>query len=312
MKHPDIWQDFIKDVFRKYDFHGYPDDFPGPLVWTHEGHLIGGSIEFIQEVCLEKFGVAAPPPITDNIFKEIAKDNLKTVKQQQHREANGAPFAEKCEAAHKRAAASGLLSPLVWDEQKQVVAQGACMEVWISSTLAAERVKLREEFGDGQSAVVESSLSVTTAGPEQSHTVLLHPRPMVHKHLVLPPRRFVKEVPAVVGESEKLEVPPSAFRSGVGEDLGEADFVAAMEVISSVGGVACWMGLRGGSEYRHPLDTHLQVLPFPVHHQGEDSALRYPLELHYERLMNSSEQTVKVFPFKNQFAALGDGSGNKP
>lgn len=308
MKHPDMWQDFIKKVLRKYDFHGYPDDFPGPLVWTHEGDLIGGSVEFIQEVCLEKFGIQPPPVVTDAIFKDIAKDNMKQVKLQQHREANGLPFADRCEAVHKKAHAAGLFSPCVWAAEKRVVAQGASMEVWVSSTLAAERAKLREDFGNGQPVQVDAGLSVTTVGPEQSHLVLLHPRPLVGKHLVLPPRRFVTEV-AGPEEQALLEVPPSAFRSTPDEDLGEADFMAAMEVMSSVGGVTCWMGFRGGSEYRDPLDTHLQVLPFPVHHHGEDSPLRYPLELHYERVLKDGDKTVKAFPFKNCFTSLGDGSG---
>lgn len=306
MKHPDMWQDFIKNIFRKYDFHGYAEDFPGPLVWTHEGDLIGGSVEFIQEVCLEKFGIPPPPAVTETIFKDIAKDNMKQVKLQQHREANGPPFAERCEAARKRALTSGLFSPCIWATEKQVVTQGASMEVWVSNTLAAERDKLREDFGNGQPAQVDAGLSVTSVGLEQSHAVLLHPRPLVAKHLVLPPRRFVKEVSGAEGQA-LLEVPPCSFRSSPDEDLGEADFMAAMEVMSSVGGVACWMGIRGGSEYRDPLDTHLQVLPFPVHHRGEDCPLRYPLELHYERVIKDGDKTVKVFPFKNSFTGLGDG-----
>lgn len=99
-------------------------------------------------------------------------------------------------------------------------------------------------------------------------------------------------------------MPPAAFRGNPDEDLGEADFLAAMEVMSSVGGVTCWMGLRGGSEYRNPLDTHLQVLPFPVHHQGEDSPLRYPLELTCDRALREGEKTLKVFPFQHSFTAL--------
>lgn len=110
-----------------------------------------------------------------------------------------------------------------------------------------------------------------------------------------------------------LEVPPSTFRSNADEDLGEADFVAAMEVMSSIGGVATWMGMRGGSEFRDPLDTHLQVLPFPVHHNGEDSPLRYPLELHCERALKDGAKQLPVFDgMKHAFMAVGDPTERKP
>lgn len=307
MKHPDVWQEFINSVFRKYDFDGYAEDFPGPLVWTHEGDLIGGSAEFIQQVCLEKFGIPAPPAVTDAMFKDIAKDNMKQVKLQQHRELNGPPFAERCEADYKRVLGAGLFSPPIWAEEKRFVVQGAAMEVWTSSTLGAERAKLREDFGNGESVKIDTGFLVTSVGPEKSHSVFLHPRPLVAKHLLLPPRRFVK---MTEGESV-CEVPPSTFRGNPEEDLDEADFIAAMEVMSSIGGVACWMGLRAGSEYRDPLDTHLQVLPFPVHHQGEDSPLRYPLELACERALKDGDKVLKVFPFAHSFATLVDASGER-
>jgi hypothetical protein len=310
MKHPDQWQDFITSVFRKYDFDTFPADFEGPLVWTHEGDLIGGSAEFIQEVCLNKFGMKSPPAVTDPMFKQIAADNMKQVKLQQHRAQHGKPFGEKCDAAHKRALAAGVFSPPIWAEEKRLVIQGASIEVWISNTLNAERAKLREDFGNGQSVQIDPGLVVTTVGPEQSHSVLLHPRPFVAKHLVLPQRRFITDV---VGPEEQalLEVPPSNFRNSLEEDLGVADFVAAMEVMASIGGVACWMGLRGGSEYRDPLDTHLQVLPFPVHHHGEDSPLRYPLELHCERALKDGDKALKVFPFPHSFAPVSDPNDRK-
>jgi len=310
MKHPDLWSDFIKGVFRKYDFDGYPEDFSGPLVWTHEGDLVGGSAEFIQQVCLEKFGIPPPPAVTDTIFRDIAKDNMKQVKLQQHRDLNGPPFGERCEAAHKRALSAGLFSPPIWVEEKRCVVQGASMEVWLSNTLAAERAKIREDFGNGQSAQIDAGLAVTSVGPEQSHSVLLHPRPFVPKHLVLAPRRFLKEVEGAEGQT-LLEVPPSTFRSNLDEDLGEADFVAAMEVMCSIGGVGCWSGLRGGSEYRDPLDTHLQVLPFPVHHYGEDSPLRYPLELHCDRALKEGDKALKAFPFPHSFLQVADPNDRK-
>jgi len=302
MKHPDIWHDFINSVFRKYDFDGYPDDFPGPLVWTHEGTLIGGSSEFIQQVCLDKFGIPNPPAVTDPIFKEIAKDNLKQVKLQKDREKHGPPFGEKCESANKACLALNLFSLPIWDEQKRVISHGAPMEVWISSTLSSERTELRAKYGNGEAMAIDPRLVVAIIGLEQSHTALLHPQPLVQKHLVLPPRRFITDIAG--SEAPMLDVLPHRFRYDIAEDLGEADFIAAMEVLCSMGGVACWMGLRGASEYRHPLDTHVQVLPFPVHSTGEDSPLRYPFELICEKALKDGDKSVKAFPFPHSFSKL--------
>lgn len=67
------------------------------------------------------------------------------------------------------------------------------------------------------------------------------------------------------------------------EDLSLPDFIAAVELLlgcperrdvfptdgaiavtalprSQVGGVATWSAIRGGSEFRHPLETHVQVM----------------------------------------------------
>lgn len=302
--------DFIKSVFRKYDFVGFPDDFPGPLIWTHEGDLVGSSAEFIQHVCLDKFGIPAPPAVTDPIFKDIAKDNMKQVKVQKDREKNGPPFGERCDTTYRRCLNSGLFAPPAWDEQKRIIVHGAPMEVWISSALSAERAQKRELYGNGETMQVDAGLMVATAGPEQSHAVLLHPAPLVQKQLTLVPRRFVTEVAGTEGQS-LLDIPPHGFRSSVDEDLGAADFAAAMEIMSSTGGtpgVACWMGLRTGCEYREPIDTHLHVLPFPVHSAGEDSPLRFPLELIYEKALKDGDNAVRCFPFVHHFSGLSEKS----
>merc|ERR1712107_153809 len=97
------------------------------------------------------------------------------------------------------------------------------------------------------------------------------------------------------------EVPPRSVRNEPNEDLALSDFVAAMEVLCGVGGVATWMGLRGCSEYRGPLDMHLQVLPFPLHSQGEACPLRYPLELLCDAALRDGADSLKVFPFRHTF-----------
>jgi len=362
MKHPDAWKDFICSVFRQYDFHGYPEDFGGPLVWTHEGELVGGGADFIQKVCIKKFGIPDPPTLSDPLFKQIAADNLKQVRVQLHREQNGPPFGEKCEAACNHALAAGFVEPARFDERRRVVSCGASLEVWVSSNLESEWASLREAHGDGQPVRIEPGLKVCALGQDLSHLAVLHPRPISKKQLVLVPQRHAREVseasapaasasaaapneaepekttsaqvpdatdtsdnPEVVGQvavppeeeatpateaaaasppKPLLEVPPRSVRSEPNEDLALTDFVAAMEALLGIGGVATWMGLRGGSEYRSPLDTHLQVLPFPLHSQGEACPLRYPLELLCDAALRDGVDALKVFPFRHSFSPL--------
>jgi len=299
MKHPDCWKEFINDVFRKYDFHGYPEDFPGPLVWTQEGDLIGGGVEFVQKICVEKFGISAPPGVSDPMFENIAADNLKQVKLQQQREQHGPPLAERCETTRTRAAAANILRFRQFIERRRVVVGGFSMESWISGAA------VDEESSDFTKPMrVDARLTVGPVGPEQSHLAILHPEPLVDKHLVLVQRRHAQDVGASDDSVGGLDIDPSPFRADAEEDLSHEDFAAAMEVLTSVGGLATWMGLRVANEYRKPLDTHLQVLPFPVHSGGEDWPLRYPLELVAERAAQDNDTTLKVFPFRNTFSAI--------
>jgi len=335
MKHPDAWKDFILSVFRQYDFHGFNDEFGGPLVWTHEGELVGNGAEFVQKICIEKFGMQDPPSLTDPLFRAIAADNLKTVRLARHRQEHGPPFAEKCEAACVRAQEAGLVEPEMFEEKRRTLTCGASLEVWVAGAVqgATSRDRVKIDLG----------LQVgNVGGYEGTHIVALHPRPLARKQLVLLPQRLVQEVDAsprrgaltsagsselqdpfspegssnaeVVGRSpvaaagpetgRALEVPIRDFRGEPKEDLGLMDFTAAMEVLNGVGGVATWMGLRAGAEFRQPLDTHLQVLSYPLHSQGEDCPLRYPLELLFESALRDGVQQLKVFPFKHSFSAL--------
>lgn len=329
MKHPDQWKAFINSIFRKYDFTGYSEDFAGPLVWTHEGQLIGGSPEFVQNVYVEKFGLRGAPPVTDPMFKEIAADNLKQVILQLYRDKHGPGFGSRCDAAHEAAVAAGLLEPRAFDEKRRMVVGGANLEVWVPSGLEAERAQIREAYGDGQPELVDAGLAVHNVGLEQSHTVILHPMPIVRRHMVIVPRRLIsaEEVSADVaapaaspahsrseGEeasgvsapasAKPMSVPPHGWRSGASQEgLVFEDFRAVSEVLNSVGGVALWMGLRGATEYRRPLDTHLEVMPFPIHSAGEDSPLRYPLELRIEGSLKAGAG-IDIFPFRHRLVPI--------
>jgi len=316
MKHPDAWKDFILSVFRQYDFHGFNDEFGGPLVWTHEGELVGNGAEFVQKICIEKFGIQDLPSLTDPLFRAIAADNLKTVRLARHRQEHGPAFAEKCEAACVRAQEAGLIEPEMFAEKRRTLTCGASVEVWIAGAVQGATTRDRVK--------IDLGLQVgNVGGDEGTHIAALHPRPLARKHLVLLPKRLVREEPfspddssnpelvgqplVAAGGSETgraLEVPIRDFRGEPKEDLGLMDFTAAMEVLNGVGGVATWMGLRAGAEFRQPLETHLQVLPYPVHSQGEDCPLRYPLELLFETALRDGAQQLKVFPFKHSFAAL--------
>lgn len=292
MKLPEHWKEFITTVFRRYDFDAYSEEFAGPLVWTHEGELIGSSAEFVQHVCVEKFGVESPPSVTDPMFKQIAIDNYKQVKLHLHREQHGLPFAEKCDVVH----ALGIAQVKNSSDRRCAVVSGAPLEVWVMPQLHDEYIQLHEMYGCGEPARIDKRLSIDVVGLEQSHLAVLHPCPLVQQQIVLLPRRHV----ITVGDEEGLlEVPPSNFRSGEEGELGRADFFAAVEVLTSIGGVVTWMGLRKGKEYRHPLDTHLQVFPFPIHHAGEDCPLRYPLELVIDRALKDGKNSLNIFKFRH-------------
>jgi hypothetical protein len=319
MKHPDDWKEFINSVFRKYDFDEYPEDYPGPLIWTHEGHLVGGSAEFVQKVCIEKFGMKNPPTVTDPMFKAIAGDNFKMVKAAQHRLKHGPNFSEKCDTRHAEANAAGLLTPLSGLEQKTAVRIGVPLEVWTSPDISAKYEAMREKYGDGQSAHLDERMCIGAVGQELSHQCVLHPEPIVPKHMALVPQRMVKPPKAPEGDEEAakalaglVEIPPMPYGKVSEEDLGVEDFIAAAEVLTSVGGVAVWSGIEGGcAGYRHPLDTHLTVLPFPIRGNESTSPLRHPLELHAELALKDNLSELKVFPFQHRFMAI-NADNEKP
>lgn len=335
MKHPDHWREFITTAFRMYDFRGYPDEFAGPLVWTLEGDLVGTSADFVQKICMEKFGVKDPPGVNDPLFKQIAADNMKQVKLQLAREQHGAPLSERVDAAHSKATAEGKLSPMIFEEQKQFVLQGACLEVWTCTQLGQQAEDSRKAYAESQPARLEEGLRICRVGQEESHLVLLHPMPLVPKHMVLVPQRFTQDITSgqlaqeastELSEEErstmpdlseeerstvsKVEIQPHNFRTNLDEDLSFPDFAAAMELLLNVGGVATWSAIRGGSEFRHPLDTYVQVLPFPLHSAGEESPLRYPLELHIERALREGNSALPVFPFKHVLKGVPKPSGS--
>lgn len=345
MKRPDHWKSFLATISRLYDFSDYPDDFSGPLVWTLEGGLIGGAADFVQKICIEQFGIQDPPAVTDPMFKEIAAENLKQVKMQLQREQDGPGVAERCASAHASAQEGGLIEATNFSEKRHFFSHGACIEVWINSSVVEEAKANGAAFGAGESAPLDPRLAVCKVGQEESHTVLLHPKPLFPKQMALVPSRFLveatPEVPAeeVAPEAEapapeqappeapdveaealdqaapapaappSLLVPPHRFRSDAQEDLSLADFTAAVELLSQFGGVAVWSAIRGGSEFRHPLETHLQVLPFPQ----TGSPLRYPLEFLIDRCMREGPiSTLPCFPFEHFLLAVPQADGAKP
>eukprot|EP00441_Pelagodinium_beii_P037745 CAMPEP_0197634858 /NCGR_PEP_ID=MMETSP1338-20131121/10834_1 /TAXON_ID=43686 ORGANISM="Pelagodinium beii, Strain RCC1491" /NCGR_SAMPLE_ID=MMETSP1338 /ASSEMBLY_ACC=CAM_ASM_000754 /LENGTH=492 /DNA_ID=CAMNT_0043206805 /DNA_START=47 /DNA_END=1522 /DNA_ORIENTATION=- len=324
MKHPDHWKEFINSICKLYDFSSYSDDFGGPLVWTLEGDLVGGSADFVHNVCIHRFGMKDPPAVTDPLFKQIASDNLKQVKLQLQREQSGPSLAERCDTANAKAKVSNLLSSMSFDK-RQLIHQGGTFEVWTSDQLAERQDEVRGAYADGQAARLEPGLRVCKVGQEDSHIIVLHPMPLVEKQLVLVPLRQTADITfkqlaeeeaakqaedAVVApelpEDEaakvaKLEIHPHKFRTGPirDEDLSHLDFVAAMDILLNVGGVATWTGLKGSSEYRHPVETYIQVLPFPLNSAGADSPLQYPLELYIERVLHEGKTKLPVFPFQH-------------
>lgn len=369
MKNPDGWKDFLGGVLRKYDFAGVEEDCQGPLIWTLEGKLVGGSQEFIKTVSVQKFGVKAPAPSMESTFRQIAADNLRQLKQQQQREECGPPLGERCDVARAAAEAKGLLQPKAFTGQNRMVVLGCSAEVWCCPQLAEHFQANAKAYGNGQACRIAPELSVAPVGQEQSHLVLVHPQPVAQRHLVIVPRRHVRELTEAqrakaeatgteaqateavqaaatqevleamqateTGKSEELEVPaeaaaevqeggsgaevvalevpPHAFRYDHEQDLVQQDFIAAMELLYAVGGLASWCGIRGATEYRHPLDTHIQLMPFPLGASGA-SQLRFPLELAIDRALRGDvkQATLPAFPFNHTLVRVGGGEVTNP
>eukprot|EP00928_Gymnodinium_smaydae_P066160 TRINITY_DN4920_c0_g3_i1.p1 TRINITY_DN4920_c0_g3~~TRINITY_DN4920_c0_g3_i1.p1 ORF type:complete len:522 (-),score=114.07 TRINITY_DN4920_c0_g3_i1:322-1725(-) len=300
MKNPPAWKEFIMNVYNKYDFRGYSDDFPGPLIWTHEGHLVGGATEFVDEVCVKKLGMQTQRNPADPLFKAIAQDNLQQVRQELQRQTNGPGFAELAEERAREAQAAGLVEVAVFEERRKILKAGARLETWISQTLAEERAQQRATLGEGQGARVPSGLVVCNVGAEASHLALLHPKPLARGQLCLVKDRVVKRLEEPAGE---IEVPLTQFGRDPEEDLGLEDFTAAAEALLAVKGVATWMGFSRGAEYRHPLDTHIQVLTLPLGAEDEGGP-RFPLELQIERAVREKSSTLAALPFRHTLVAV--------
>jgi len=240
--------------------------------------------------------------VNDQLFVSIATANHEQVQQQQLRQQrNGPSLVELCGAAALRANNDGLIVPPIFCEKRKKVLKGTTMEVWVSETIDEERQQLRQDYGSGQPACISSGLVIGPVGEDSSHVAVLHPKPLSQKHLVMIPQRLAQEA-----EGSLLTVQPHSYRDKSNEDLSQGDFLAAFEIIAAVGGVATWMGIRGGEEYRHPLDTHIQVLPFPLSSE-EGSPLRYPLELALELYVDRSSSKVNAlefFAFRHFYVAL--------
>lgn len=395
MRHPDEWTDFIRAVLRKYDFHVYDDGFQGPLVWTREGNLVGDCNDFVNKICVDKFGIKKPPSTADPMFQQIAVENLRQVEFEQER-ARCLPFAERLDAAHAEASKAGLVVMRDFVERRKIAVHGVPWEVLVSAVPepeptadtdafdveGAEVPPAAEEVGAVDGSVAEGgaaelaegvageaealdelpledcvevgeaaaddgvgaedaaaeedaaeeaveetpadepapaepvllaldpALRFAAAGADpadgrlQSHSVLLHPRPTTRRQMVLVPKHLILEREAAEAEPAAMLVAPSTFGSDPDEDLGLQAFTAAMEVLKDVGGAAVWMGLRGVPEHRDIMDTHLQVLPFPIVEEsnGEESMLRFPLELYIDRMRLYG--MMLCFPFHHTLVDL--------
>ena len=83
-----------------------------------------------------------------------------------------------------------------------------------------------------------------------------------------------KSVSCEVRETPTLLVPPHRFGSDASQDLSLQDFTAAAELLLQVPGVATWSGIRG-TEFRHPLETHLQAISWPFHGHFQSLSLGF-------------------------------------
>lgn len=307
MKHPDDWKAFVTSIFRRYDFQGYNEEFPGPLIWTSEGHLVGNALDFVQKIYTEKLGLKAAPEVTNPMFRNIAKDNLAEVKAQKHRARVGVPFEEKCATAFQAGKKNGFIQPPTFDTVTSSHTDGVRVELRTSKALSA-RIKAPGSEGETGEAEASSNdqgsdlpapLLVAEVGQEHSHRLILAPNPLGPRHMLMVPRRFSRMTKQ---SSENVEV-LSRFAGGE-EDLGLDDFHAAAEVLlqKKDRSVAFWLG-TSKLTLGQPVDTHLQVLPDGF--ESEDlNGLPYPSKLQMTRVLKEGMASVPMLEGASIFHAL--------
>jgi len=266
-RHPDEWPEFLANVLRQFDFTGFPLDFPGPLIWTPNGDLIGSTTEFFETVYTKKFGLKsaeAEQPCDSPLYVEIAKRNMAEVLEAEKRRREGPTFAEKYH--QKVADTASSCTPLPDLQTKEVLdARGPCMFlISVSEDLRAtyHRQRVDARMFEDMHLRLSKEFLFTIAGAELSHLCLVHPYPKFSGQAMLIPQRWVQILSSedVVSSVVTEEVDVKARR----EELDALDYSAIADTLQNLpDGVCTFQRIVNGEEFRHQFDTHIQLFHAP-------------------------------------------------
>jgi hypothetical protein len=285
-KHPTEWEKYVKSVERMLDLP--PLDVTGPLIWTPEGYMMS-STQF-SEMARIKFGYQAPSH-TDPMFAKIAEEHMADVEEARTRAKEGDPLGEQL----LKSAASNTNRPYTDLQRTFPTVNGVLFEVWTSREIFNLHNEHRKAYNGRDPMGYEVSNQVSDVG--ESHNLVLAHRPIVPKHSVLLPVKNFTIQDGMSDGPQLMMIDPFTSKPNPSE------FVAVAETLDHVSGICTLQRLPDGSklEFRTPLDSHIQFLPFPLVEQGTAPLLPW-----LERQKKTMPKKVPFFEFTHSLCWFKD------
>jgi len=136
---------------------------------------------------------------------------------------------------------------------------------------------------------------------EDSHTLVLSHRPIVPQHSILLQNKHFELQDGIDDGSKLMMIDPLTSSPTT------KDFDAVAETLHHVSGVCTLQRLPSGSklEFRTPLDSHIQFLPFPLVEEGVAPLLPW-----LERQKKKKPDKVPFFNFPHALRWLSDLTGD--
>jgi len=284
------WEAYVKTVQRMFDLQDL--DVSAPLIWTPEGHLMSSS-QF-SEMARVKFGCEAPVS-SDPVFQKIADEHMANVEEARTRAKEGDPLGEML----SKAAASSTNSPFTDLQRTTSTVNGVLFEVWTSKELSKLHEDHRKAYNGRDPMGYEHGNAVSNV--EDSHTLVLSHRPIVPQHSILLQNKHFELQDGIDDGSKLMMIDPLTSSPTT------KDFDAVAETLHHVSGVCTLQRLPSGSklEFRTPLDSHIQFLPFPLAEEGVAPLLPW-----LERQKKKKPDKVPFFNFPHALRWLSDLTGD--
>merc|ERR1719456_233173 len=136
---------------------------------------------------------------------------------------------------------------------------------------------------------------------EDSHTLVLSHRPIVPQHSILLQNKHFELQDGIDDGSKLMMIDPLTSSPTT------KDFDAVAETLDHVSGICTLQRLPEGSklEFRSPLDSHIQFLPFPLVEQGTAPLLPW-----LERQKKKKPEKVPFYDFAHSLRWLSELTGD--